>query len=55
MNYSDNLDFILKKELSKLIDMKKNNEYPFDKSTVSDYYDKYLQLQRKLNDNFEKK
>ena len=45
MNYSDELDYILKKELSRLIEIKKKNEFPFSKDIVAKYYDIYLDLQ----------
>ena len=41
MHYSDELDNILKKELSKLIEMKKKNEFPFQKEIVRKYFEKY--------------
>lgn len=44
MGYSPELDKILKSELTKLIDMKKNNEGPFGKNVVSDYYDIYKNI-----------
>ena len=49
MNYSDELDTILKKELSRLIEIKKKNEFPFSADIVSKYYEKYINLQ-KVND-----
>jgi len=42
MNYSDDLDFILHKELDELINMKTNNEGPFDKSLVQKYLDEFM-------------
>ena len=42
MNYSDDLDLILNKELEKLIKMKNNNEGPFDKTIIEKYFEKYM-------------
>ena len=42
MNYSDDLDFILHKELDKLINMKINNDGPFNKKLVQKYLDLYM-------------
>jgi len=50
MNYPDVLDKIIKKELSRLIEIKKRNEFPFSEEVVAKYYDKYLELQNKKND-----
>ncbi len=44
MHYSDELDEIVKSELSSLIEMKKNNEGPFDKSLIEKYYNKYKEI-----------
>ncbi len=44
MKYSDNIDTILKSELTKLINMKKNNEGPFKEGIINEYYQKYLEL-----------
>lgn len=42
MNYSDDLDKILKKQLEILIKMKKNKEGPFDKNKLDTYFKKYV-------------
>ncbi len=47
MNYSSDLDLIIKSELSKLIEKKKRNEFPFSKEVVVNYYNQYLQLNKK--------
>lgn len=47
MNYSNDLDLIINKELEALIKMKNNNEGPFDKNIVNEYFEKY----KKLKDN----
>ncbi len=44
MHYSDELDEIVKSELSSLIEMKKKNEGPFDKAVVEKYYNKYKEI-----------
>lgn len=44
MAYSDNLDFIINKELDKLIKMKNNNFGPFDKKTIEYYFEKYMKI-----------
>ena len=44
MNYSDDLDLILNKELEKLIKMKNNEEGPFNKEIISEYFNKYLEI-----------
>ncbi|MBE6140335.1 MAG: DUF402 domain-containing protein [Firmicutes bacterium] len=44
MNYSNDLDYILKKELEKLIEMKKINEGPFNKKEIEYYHDLYNKL-----------
>ena len=41
MNYSDDLDLIINKELEKLIQMKKNNDGPFSKKTIEKYLEEY--------------
>lgn len=44
MSYSEDLDFILNKELQKLIAMKKNNEGPFNNDNINDYLKKYKKI-----------
>ena len=44
MHYSNELDEIIKSELESLIEMKKNNEGPFDKAVVEKYYKKYKEI-----------
>ena len=41
MNYSKELDQILKKELTKLIDKIRNKEFPFQKEIIDKYYKIY--------------
>lgn len=47
MHYSDDLDLVLRSELSNLIDMKRKNKGPFNKKTIDKYYQKYQELQKK--------
>ena len=46
MNYSDEIDMILKKELSDLIALKKKNEGPFEKGIIDKYYELYKSLKK---------
>ena len=46
MRYSDDLDLILKSELSKLIELKRANEGPFKAGLVNEYYDIYKKLKK---------
>ena len=46
MNYSDELDLVLKDELAKLIDVAKGKEVPFNEGTIEKYYEKYLDLKK---------
>lgn len=49
MRYSNDLDLILKSELSKLIELKRANEGPFKVGLVNEYYDIYKKL--KISEN----
>ncbi len=44
MNYSNETDLILKRELDHLIDMKKKEEGPFEKGYIENYYEKYKKI-----------
>ena len=44
MNYPPEIDVIVKKELNKLIEMKKNNVGPFNKEIIEKYHNKYNEL-----------
>lgn len=46
MHYSDDLDLVLRSELTNLIDTKRKNEGPFDRQLIDKYYQKYLELQK---------
>ena len=48
MHYSDDLDEIIKSELSELIEMKRANKGPFDRTLVDSYYEKYIKIAEKL-------
>lgn len=48
MGYSEILEKIVKKSLNELIDLKKNNEVPFKKEIIEEYYYKYLELKKEL-------
>jgi protein associated with RNAse G/E len=44
MHYSNELDMIIQNELDRLIEMKKNDEGPFNPEMVKKYHDKYNEL-----------
>lgn len=44
MNYSNDLDLIINKELERLIKIKTDNDGPFNKDILKRYYEKYLDL-----------
>ncbi len=44
MNYSDDLDKVLKFELSNLIDLKRKEIGPFEKGLIEEYYKKYCEI-----------
>ena len=44
MNYPKEIDFIVNKELAKLIEMKNKDEGPFNKEVIEKYHDKYNKL-----------
>lgn len=46
MHYSDELDTILKSELSYLIEQKRNEEGPFEAGIVEKYYNKYEEIKK---------
>ena len=48
MSYDENLDFVINKELEKLINMKKNNEGPFNKDIVNKYLEEYKKITQEL-------
>lgn len=50
MNYSEKLDTIIKKELSKLIECAKAKESPFEHEELIMYYEKYKKLKSKKFD-----
>lgn len=44
MNYSNDLDLIINRELEKLINMKKKSEGPFNKSVINNYLEEYKKI-----------
>ncbi len=44
MNYPKEINYIIKEELSALIEMKKASEFPFNKQTIYDYYEKFQKV-----------
>ena len=44
MNYSKDLDIVLKTELTKLINKVRAKEYPFNLETINRYYDDYAEI-----------
>lgn len=49
MNYSKDIDIILKSELTKLIDTVRKKEYPFNQEVLNSYYEKYKNLEKMAN------
>ena len=47
MKYSKDLNDIIKDSLSELIELKKNNSYPFRKEIVEKFYHKFLEIKEK--------
>ena len=47
MNYSDDLDKVLKEELTVLIEKARGKVSPFDKETISKYYNEYKKVNKK--------
>lgn len=46
MNYPSEIDVIVKKELKKLIEMKIDDQGPFNKENIEKYHDKYNELKK---------
>ena len=46
MNYSEELDKILKQELSNLIEKVRNKEYPFQNKIIDHYYNEYQKTKK---------
>ena len=46
MHYPKEIDEILKYELTNLIEMERNKEFPFNKETIDFYYEKFLKLRK---------
>jgi len=49
MNYNDNLDFVINKELNNLIELLIKKEGPFDKNVVTKYFRKYMEIIKNNN------
>lgn len=49
--YSDELDEVLKYQTNEIIEMMKKREFPFCDDRIKKYYDKYLSLTNKKNEN----
>lgn len=49
-SYSDELDKVLKNQTEKVLEKMKNNEFPFDDSSISMYYDRFLSILEKYYD-----
>ena len=46
MNYSDDLDSVLKNELTILINKARNKEIPFQKDIIDNYYQMYKGIKK---------
>ena len=46
MHYSSEIQMIIKNELSRLIEMKRNNEGPFQPGIIKKYYDLYKKMEK---------
>ena len=44
MNYPKEINFIIKSELSSLIEQKRNNDHPFNKELIENYFKIFLNL-----------
>lgn len=49
MSYSDDIDTIVKAELSNLIEIVRAKNYPFNAMVINDYYNRYNKLKKLLN------
>lgn len=49
MNYSNEMDKILRNELTKLINIVRNKEFPFDRKSLNRYYEEYKKLEKITN------
>ena len=47
MNYPEEINYIIKEELSNLIEMKKASEFPFNKESIEYYYDIFKKIKEK--------
>jgi protein associated with RNAse G/E len=44
MNYPKEINFIIKEELSALIEMKKSSEFPFNKESIEHYRELFKKI-----------
>ena len=49
MNYPKEINKILNRELSNLIELEQSGKVPFNKKNIDMYYDKYLELKNEKN------
>ena len=47
MNYPDEINYIIKEEMTSLIEMKKASVFPFNKETIEHYSEVFKQLRSK--------
>ena len=46
MNYPKEINYIIKEELSSLIEMKKSGEFPFNRKAIEDYYELFKKIKK---------
>ena len=46
MKYPDEINYIIKEELSSLIEMKKASVFPFNRKDIEEYYDKFQKMKK---------
>ena len=46
MKYPKEINYIIKEELSSLIEMKKSSVFPFNKETIEHYYDIFKTIKK---------
>ena len=46
MNYPKEINYIIKEELSSLIEMKKASDFPFNKESIEYYFDKFQKIKK---------
>ena len=53
MNYPKKLDYIIRSELTKLIEKARNKDYPFNLKSIDKYYEKYINIRDNKNEKIE--